>query len=353
MEMRLYLTYVWARPPPSPEEDPQLFLPRLLAALPAAVSLLAAHTALGACAGRDLSGEIPAAVRAGMETILDGAPFPEGRHWAVEKGGKTSWIFGTIHLPMDSVATPPPELREEVEGADELLIEITRDEEQRMLRTLSSRPELVLAPGGQRLSEALPPEEWEEVRALSKPYGIPAAAADRLAPWYLTTTLANPACLLGEAGDGILDRRIERLAEAADVTVTGLERYEDVFDLFADVPYDAQVKMLRAALPSFEQAEDFLETTRAYYARGEILKIRAFSDAALTVESDVPGAAEASEALFDRLLFTRNDRWMEVLLPKLEEGNRVVAVGALHLPGRGGLLDLLAREGFTIRRLDG
>ena len=61
--------------------------------------------------------------------------------------------------------------------------------------------------------------------------------------------------------------------------------------------------------------------------------------------------AEMEEALFGRLLDTRNLRWIETLEPKLAEGDRVVAVGALHLGGETGLLRLLEDRGFTVRRL--
>ena len=46
-----------------------------------------------------------------------------------------------------------------------------------------------------------------------------------------------------------------------------------------------------------------------------------------------------------------NLNWMSALLEELTKGDAVVAVGALHLGGEDGLLQLLAAEGFEIRRL--
>ena len=39
------------------------------------------------------------------------------------------------------------------------------------------------------------------------------------------------------------------------------------------------------------------------------------------------------------------------MMPRLGEGNALVAVGALHLPGRQGILNLLAQEGYHIARV--
>jgi uncharacterized protein YbaP (TraB family) len=49
----------------------------------------------------------------------------------------------------------------------------------------------------------------------------------------------------------------------------------------------------------------------------------------------------------------RNQRW----LPQIEqllhgEGNCLVIVGALHLVGDGGLLELLRKDGFAAAQLD-
>jgi uncharacterized protein YbaP (TraB family) len=53
----------------------------------------------------------------------------------------------------------------------------------------------------------------------------------------------------------------------------------------------------------------------------------------------------------DRLITRRNRLMAERLQPYLQEGNAFVAVGALHLPGETGLLELLEQRGYTVRVL--
>ena len=45
----------------------------------------------------------------------------------------------------------------------------------------------------------------------------------------------------------------------------------------------------------------------------------------------------------------RNVRMMESLLPLIEESRVFVAIGALHLPGQSGLINLLRKQGFQMK----
>jgi uncharacterized protein YbaP (TraB family) len=52
------------------------------------------------------------------------------------------------------------------------------------------------------------------------------------------------------------------------------------------------------------------------------------------------------------LLDVRNKAWMPRLKSELSKGNAFVAVGALHLPGEVGLIELLRDSGFQITKVN-
>jgi uncharacterized protein YbaP (TraB family) len=53
------------------------------------------------------------------------------------------------------------------------------------------------------------------------------------------------------------------------------------------------------------------------------------------------------------LLIDRNTAWIPVIDAAVTgHQNAVVAVGAAHLPGESGILNLLEQDGWTISRLD-
>ena len=52
-----------------------------------------------------------------------------------------------------------------------------------------------------------------------------------------------------------------------------------------------------------------------------------------------------------RIILDRNKRMAERMESRLHEGGRFIAVGALHLPGKEGLLELLEQRGYRLTRL--
>ena len=56
-------------------------------------------------------------------------------------------------------------------------------------------------------------------------------------------------------------------------------------------------------------------------------------------------------AVIERLLDDRNAVMVERMTPLLKEGNAFIAVGAAHLPGRAGVLQMLVDQGYKVTRV--
>jgi len=57
---------------------------------------------------------------------------------------------------------------------------------------------------------------------------------------------------------------------------------------------------------------------------------------------------ELSAHLREKLIDQRNVRMAQRMEPFLKKGKAFIAVGALHLPGKNGLLQLLREKGFVV-----
>ena len=70
-------------------------------------------------------------------------------------------------------------------------------------------------------------------------------------------------------------------------------------------------------------------------------------------KGDAEFTAKARNEVPYRLIAPREDRWMEILTPKLRETSKpiCIAVGAAHLVGHNSLPDRLRKEGFKVERV--
>ena len=104
--------------------------------------------------------------------------------------------------------------------------------------------------------------------------------------------------------------------------------------------------LLDVSLAAVGDVDRTFETMKAAYLAGDLDRLHAMA------EAQTAGADPALMALFeDRLIDARNRRMVERLAPHLARGGTFVAVGALHLSGEAGILNLLAKDGWQVRRV--
>ncbi len=327
-------------------------MPRPLPAFLAAIAFTLSSTPILAqvCEGQNVLEERPAEYLERLEAAVAKQPYNKGRFFEVSRNGAKSILFGTIHLPDPDVAIIPPRLEMEIRRSSKVFIEITQHEEQRMQKAFLLEPSLIRNDDGRRISELVSRAELDALTLALGTHGLTLPVFDELEPWFLNLIVAVPQCVtLRQAKGGkILDRLIEQSAQRAEIPVEGLEEYDEILGILSSGTYEEQVQYLMMGLPLLEQAGDALEVTKRLYMSGEITKIWEFSrmeaERVFKPEKVRPVFREA----YDHLVTTRNQNWMDTLLPALEEGGAVVAVGALHLGGRSGLLPMLEAEGFTI-----
>nr|WP_277401703.1 TraB/GumN family protein [Achromobacter xylosoxidans] len=87
-----------------------------------------------------------------------------------------------------------------------------------------------------------------------------------------------------------------------------------------------------------------------YQALVEALNIGDY-DAAFEASQADPRVVEDVETFNRLMLLERNKAWLAPLQRYLDEGNAVIVVGAAHLPGDGGLLELLQGRGYMVKHI--
>jgi uncharacterized protein YbaP (TraB family) len=144
------------------------------------------------------------------------------------------------------------------------------------------------------------------------------------------------------AGERPLDFWLQDQAECAGKRVYGLETGVEHLDALAGLPLSAQIGMLRSMVRG-PDPEIGLKMLRLVYETRDLRALAALQ--ALQMSSLGP---EDGAAVQTHLVDDRNRLMVERMAPRLAEGNAFIAVGALHLPGELGILQRLARQGYTI-----
>lgn len=298
------------------------------------------------CGGRDLLNSLSPSAQA---ALIGDAPYPQGNFWQAKRGPTTITVAGTYHLNDPRFDSLMPKLKPYLQAAATLLVEAGPDEEKAMKDDMAAHPDRIVNTTGPTLPEALSPADWQTLSAALKARGMPAFMAAKFQPWYIAMLLNLPPCPLQANAANGLDQRLIALAQAQQIPVVALEPWDTAIRLFTDMPWTDQISMLHLTLASEASSADMTTTLADAYFDGQHRLIWEFGR---QVALKSPGADPAAFDQMERVLLTeRTQSWVPGLIAAAEGQDVLVAVGAAHLGGPEGLLNLLKQAGFTLQRL--
>jgi hypothetical protein len=271
-----------------------------------------------------------------VSTAVNAADHSQGLLWEIGKPGiPPSYLFGTIHSEDPEVLDLAQPVRKAWTGSRRVVLEVVLDSEA-MRQTGSA----MLMRDGQLLSEILGEDLFRQTVLAMQTRGIPEVVLDRMKPWAVATTLSMPA-----AGTGmVLDRVLYEQALQDGKAVAGLESVHEQLAIFEGLSVDDQVALLRDAVEQLPGIAALQEALLDAYKRRDLAAMLAINAAALE-----DGDRRLADDFQRRLVTDRNRLMAERVQPYLREGRAFVAVGALHLPGDEGLLNLLQKQGYTVK----
>ncbi|MFW2588675.1 TraB/GumN family protein [Sagittula sp. SSi028] len=306
------------------------------------------------CTGTDIRSQLTEAEQAEVAQRLAQTPYPTGNHWIATRGEERLHLIGTVHLSDDRLDGPAERLAPIIQDASLLLLEMNAEDSATLEAQIASDPSLFLL-DGQSLPDLLDQADWVQLSNALEARGMPPFMGARMKPWYVSVLLSMPACMASQVAEmNGLDHRLEQIAEDAGVATASLEPYDTAIRLFAEIPMETQLSMIRAALAPSDVNEDLFETLLATYFTED----HALGQLVLEVVSPrvTPLDDAENEAVFDSmndaLLTARNTAWITALEQALAdtEGTVVAAFGAAHLAGETGVLALLEAEGYALER---
>ena len=268
----------------------------------------------------------------------DTADYSSGLLFRVYKSPDAiSYLFGTMHSDDERVLALAEPVREAMGRTRRLVLEMDLNPGV----ALASMAAMILS-DGRDLQQILGERLYSKTQIAAEGIGIPEIALRKFKPWAIATMLSLPPSSSGK----FLDVTLYQQAVAAGIEVIGLESAEEQLAVFDQMSEKDQVTILEDTLVHLERIPDMLnDLMNAYLARDLQQLVALSSSYQAGSDPDVMQRFEQA-AVIDR-----NTRMAQRLLPILQQAPTVVAVGALHLPGEEGLLNLLSRQGFVIEKV--
>jgi uncharacterized protein YbaP (TraB family) len=263
--------------------------------------------------------------------------------WAVHGAHNVVYLAGSIHmLPANDAALPAGFTRAYADSK-KLVMELdlgTLDP----MEAVSWMSDHGTLPAGKTLRGMLGEQRYGRVSAAAASLGMPTLGLDTLAPWVVGIEITDSAYMHeGFDPDQGVEEQLVRRAQADGKPTAGLETLPEELGSLSALSGEDQVRMLDQTIDDLKDIKSEVRDVTSAWRQGDTKRLAAL----LSTEYD------AFPALYKPLVSDRNQRWM----PQLEEllkakDNSLVVVGALHLVGQGGLLELLRKKGYAITQLE-
>ena len=255
--------------------------------------------------------------------------------WEISGNGieQPSYIFGTIHIIPKENFFFTDVMKEKFKTCKKLILEI--DINISLNEKIDAAKQMIL-PDGKSLSDYMNDEDFTKFKTyLLDSLGIKESSFNRMQkikPMFSSALIIND--LIGKSKT--YEEELNKLAKKNKMPTEGLETLQFQMDLVNKISIEDQVKMLTADDLNENPLDSYNKMLKFYKSQNlDSLKILIDQDDSMT-------------DLSEDFLKNRNTDWIPKIEKLIKESPVFIAVGAGHLAGKDGVLNLLKENGYTI-----
>lgn len=264
--------------------------------------------------------------------------------WKATRGDTTIYLLGSLHILMANDYPLSADVDHAYHDAAQVLFEIP-PAQMGVLGVLGPTVSMGMYQDPTHgLKDDLDAATWQRLQDYARTNGMSMFAISRMRPWLVSLTiLAMETKKLSFDPERGVDKHFMDQAATDHKRTGGFETAEQQLRLFAGTPIVEQVNDLKQMLDELPKFSEKMAQMHEIWRRGDA---SALYREAVSEFKDQPGAMR-------RLVDDRNRAWV----PQLEadaaavKGPTLVIVGAMHLLGPTGLVQLLRQEGYKVERV--
>jgi uncharacterized protein YbaP (TraB family) len=261
--------------------------------------------------------------------------------WKVDSDQNSLYILGSIHLLNKETYPLKQSIENAFEQSKKLVLEIdlrsagAERVQQLMLQKSASAD-------GTLLHQNVSTETYKTVAMRAKELGIDIRLLSPFKPWVVAITMAAMKLQkLGFDPQLGIDRYFAERAIQANKPTAGLETAEFQLDLFDQFSAKEQELLLRQSMNEMDHVErNVTEIVRAWKS-GDVGSL----------ESHLLAGMRDYPEIHRKVIDDRNRRWLPQIESLLARGeNALIVVGAAHLVGKNGVIELLKGRGYSVEQ---
>lgn len=245
---------------------------------------------------------------------------------------KTSYLFGTFHmLPKDDLEIKQ-KVSKSLSKSEVLVLEIDMSDPNLQSEMMA----VSMIPGDDGLQNHMSEEDYNTLdQYFTSKMGVGMAQLNKLKPFVLSSMT-----MVAHLGQDIAsyEMTLMEMAGKNSIGIKGLESASSQMKIFDDQPYEDQIKALMAMINAEGGMEGYFKEMITLYKTEDIDKLH---DEMQTYMSE-------DQEMLTKLLDNRNRNWIPVMEQYSKDQKAFYAVGAAHLGGPNGVVNLLRKAGYTV-----
>src|SRR5688572_11441690 len=263
--------------------------------------------------------------------------YAESPVWAIRGANNTVFLAGSVHLLKPEHSTLPASYVRAYAEAEALVMELDLDDFD-PLEAQSWMLQHGMFSGDTTLREAIGDKRFQRVAAEAERLGLPMDGLQKIEPWAIALSLMElQYAQLGFDPQLGVERQLEQRARRDGKEIRGLETLDDQLGKLDALPYEMQGRFLELTVEDMGDVERQTTELLAAWRAGDSDRLARL----LVTEFD-----EFPE-LYRILVTDRNKKWIPQIEKLLQDKrDYLVVVGALHLVGKEGLVELAQGRGL-------
>lgn len=278
---------------------------------------------------------IPLVTFIGLETgIAQEVELENSMLWSVvntKSPADTSYLFGTIHQISQRDFTLKDKLTNSLQKTDALLTEMDLSDPD----MVNLMKDYMYMKDGMTLDQLISKKDYATLNGfMLEGTGESLSKYNRNKPFITSSALMN---YYIEGVPASYDMVLTQMALADSMKIAGLESLEDQMAVMDKMSYKDQAKYL------MEIVNNSAETKLRFGAILDAYKGENLDELSLLLDENLHTKDEKKYLITDR-----NKKWVPVIESTMKDQNTFIAVGAGHLGGEMGLINLLRQKGYKV-----